>query len=93
MVANAERVTISVDGGVAEVRMVRADKRNALDNAMFSALADAGEQLKTMNGVRAWCSRAKVHRFAPASISVRFSRWLRQIRNPPLRNLRTPTTT
>ena len=33
--------------------MVRADKRNALDNAMFSALADAGEQLKTMSGLRA----------------------------------------
>ncbi len=53
MVANAERVTISVGGGVADVRMVRADKRNALDNAMFSALADAGEQLKTMPGLRA----------------------------------------
>ena len=53
MVANTERVTISVDAGVADVRMVRADKRNALDNAMFSALADAGEQLKTMSGLRA----------------------------------------
>lgn len=53
MITNAERVTISVDDGVAEVRMVRADKRNALDNAMFRALADAGEKLKTMNGVRA----------------------------------------
>ena len=53
MVANAERVTISVNGGVADVRMVRADKRNALDNAMFSALADAGEQLKTMHEIRA----------------------------------------
>ena len=53
MVANTERVTISINAGVAEVRMVRGDKRNALDNAMFLALADAGEQLKTMNGLRA----------------------------------------
>lgn len=53
MVANTERVTISVQDGVADVRMVRADKRNALDNAMFTALADSGEQLKTMSGVRA----------------------------------------
>lgn len=47
------RVTISVVDQVADVRMVRADKRNALDNAMFSALADVGEQLKTMSNVRA----------------------------------------
>ncbi|MHB1090055.1 MAG: crotonase/enoyl-CoA hydratase family protein [Ilumatobacteraceae bacterium] len=47
------RVTISVVDRVADVRMVRADKRNALDNAMFSALVDVGEQLKTMSDVRA----------------------------------------
>jgi enoyl-CoA hydratase/carnithine racemase len=34
------------------VRMTRADKRNALDNAMFTALAAAGERLKTEPGVR-----------------------------------------
>lgn len=49
----SERVTISVVDQVADVRMVRADKRNALDNAMFSALATIGEQLKTMSDVRA----------------------------------------
>ncbi len=48
-----DRVTISVVDRVADVRMVRADKRNALDNEMFSALADVGERLKTMNDVRA----------------------------------------
>lgn len=53
MSSNTERVTISVVDRIADVRMVRVDKRNALDNAMFSALADAGEQLKTMNDVRA----------------------------------------
>jgi enoyl-CoA hydratase/carnithine racemase len=49
----SDRVTISIAGGVADVRMNRPDKRNALDGAMFSALAEAGEQLKTAAGVRA----------------------------------------
>ena len=53
MSSNTERVTISVVNQVADVRMVRADKRNALDNAMFSALAEVGEQLKAMSDVRA----------------------------------------
>jgi enoyl-CoA hydratase/carnithine racemase len=49
----SDRVTISVDeSGVADVRMNRPEKRNALDGAMFSGLRDAGEQLKTMPGVR-----------------------------------------
>ena len=48
-----ERVSITINDGIADVRMTRADKRNALDNAMFVALADAGERLKTEPGVRA----------------------------------------
>lgn len=48
----SDRVTISVTDGIADVRMNRADKRNALDNQQFLALAEAGEQLKTMPGVR-----------------------------------------
>ena len=42
-----------MSNGVADVRMNRADKRNALDGAMFSALAAAGERLKTEPGLRA----------------------------------------
>lgn len=49
----ADRVQITITDGVADVRMVRTDKRNALDGAMFSALAAAGERLKTEPGVRA----------------------------------------
>lgn len=48
-----DRVAISVDAGVADVRLTRADKRNALDGAMFMALAEAGDWLKTAIGVRA----------------------------------------
>jgi enoyl-CoA hydratase/carnithine racemase len=48
-----DRVQISITDGVADVRMVRADKRNALDGKMFAALAAAGERLKTEPGLRA----------------------------------------
>lgn len=49
-----DRVTITLgDDGVADVQMTRVDKRNALDSAMFNALAEAGEELKAMPGVRA----------------------------------------
>ncbi|MBK9970910.1 MAG: crotonase/enoyl-CoA hydratase family protein [Acidimicrobiaceae bacterium] len=47
-----DRVSITITDGIADVRMTRADKRNALDNAMFAALAAAGERLKTEPGVR-----------------------------------------
>ena len=47
-----ERVSITIADGIADVRMVRTDKRNALDNAMFLALAQAGERLKSEPGVR-----------------------------------------
>src|SRR5512139_2762916 len=49
----SDRVRITITDGVADVRMNRPDKRNALDGAMFSALADAGERLKHEPGVRA----------------------------------------
>ncbi len=49
----SDRVLISISDGVADVRFNRADKRNALDNAMFQAIAEAGENLKSEPGVRA----------------------------------------
>jgi enoyl-CoA hydratase/carnithine racemase len=42
-----------ISDGVADVRMTRPDKMNALDSAMFTALAETGEQLKTVAGLRA----------------------------------------
>ena len=47
-----ERVSITLDDGVAQVRLDRPDKRNALDLAMFRAIAEAGESLKSTPGVR-----------------------------------------
>lgn len=49
----SERVSTTITDGVADVRMTRPDKRNALDNSMFQALADAGEALKSAPGLRA----------------------------------------
>ena len=51
---NEERVRVTVDEhGVAEVAMVRADKMNALDPAMFRALIAAIAQLRGNAAVRA----------------------------------------
>lgn len=49
----SERVTITREGDVAIVAMSRADKLNALDMAMFEALAAAGESLRHDAGLRA----------------------------------------
>ena len=51
---SSERVTIELaDNGVAQVRLNRPDKMNALDPAMFEAIIAAGEELRTMKGLRA----------------------------------------
>lgn len=47
-----DRVTIHVDGGIADVRLARADKMNALDPAMFDALAATIDALKAMAAIR-----------------------------------------
>ena len=48
-----DRITMELKDGVADVRLTRADKMNALDDAMFSGLIEMGERLKTEKGVRA----------------------------------------
>src|ERR1700749_959670 len=48
-----DRVSISIADGVADVRLVRADKMNALDVAMFEALVAATDRLASEGGVRA----------------------------------------
>ena len=48
-----ERLTVRVDGGVADVRLNRPDKLNALDPAMFAAIADTTERLADDDAVRA----------------------------------------
>ncbi len=48
-----ERVTMTIEGGVAEVRLARPDKLNALDPAMFAAIADTIDRLGEARDVRA----------------------------------------
>lgn len=47
------RVTVTTEGGIADVRLSRPDKLNALDEAMFVALADAIDHLSGAPGLRA----------------------------------------
>jgi enoyl-CoA hydratase/carnithine racemase len=48
----SDRVSISMDNGIADVRLNRPDKLNALDQAMFQGIVDAGEGLKGDPDVR-----------------------------------------
>jgi enoyl-CoA hydratase/carnithine racemase len=43
---------VKIDGGVADARMNRPDKLNALDQAMFNALVETGTRLAEDNSVR-----------------------------------------
>jgi enoyl-CoA hydratase/carnithine racemase len=47
------RIRVTLQQGVADVRLMRADKMNALDDQMFEALRRTGEELKATPGVRA----------------------------------------
>ncbi len=48
----SDRVTINVEQGVADVRLARADKLNALDLAQFDAIIAAIARLEAMPGLR-----------------------------------------
>lgn len=47
-----DRVSITIEEGVADVRLIRVDKMNALDDDMFEAIIEAGTRLKTERGLR-----------------------------------------
>jgi enoyl-CoA hydratase/carnithine racemase len=49
----SDRVTVTITDGVADVRLNRPDKLNALDADMFTALADTGARLAADRTVRA----------------------------------------
>lgn len=48
-----ERVKLSIENHIAHVTLARPDKLNALDPAMFNALAEMGGRLQNESGVRA----------------------------------------
>lgn len=47
-----DRITIEIENGVADVRLARPEKMNALDTRMFDAIIDAGERLRDNPEVR-----------------------------------------
>jgi enoyl-CoA hydratase/carnithine racemase len=49
----SDRVTVTIAAGVADVRLNRPEKINALDPAMFAAIVEVGEALKVDPSVRA----------------------------------------
>ena len=48
----SDRVSIALNNGIADVRLNRPDKLNALDQAMFQGIVEAGESLKADPSVR-----------------------------------------
>jgi len=48
-----QRVVVEIQEHVAEVRLTRADKHNALDAAMFEGIVAAAERIRNEHGVRA----------------------------------------
>ena len=57
------RVEINIEDGVADVRLVRSDKMNALDERMFNALIEAGEKVSNDPAVRVVVLSAKGRAF------------------------------
>ena len=49
----ADRVTVDIDDHIARVTLNRAEKRNAVDHAMFEAIVETGESLAANRSVRA----------------------------------------
>ena len=49
----SDRISVSITNGVADVRLNRPEKMNALDGAMFSALLQTADSLATEKSVRA----------------------------------------
>jgi enoyl-CoA hydratase/carnithine racemase len=49
---NPDRILLTVKDGIADVRLTREDKRNALDSEMFSSIAAMGEHISTLDNVR-----------------------------------------
>jgi enoyl-CoA hydratase/carnithine racemase len=68
-----QRVSISITDGVADVRLVRADKMNALDAAMFEALIGATNRLSGEKAVRAVVLSAEGRAFCAGLDMDRFA--------------------
>ena len=71
------RVTVTVTDGVADVRLNRPEKRNALDVAMIAALVSTGEELKAMPGYNPTGVAAAFRTFDPIYWEANSANWKR----------------
>ena len=71
----SERVSCTVADGVADVRLTRPEKRNALDRAMFRAIIEAADQVAPTVRCGWWCCRARARRSARGSTRRCSRRW------------------
>ena len=60
----SEHIKIDLDGGVLTVAFDRADKKNAITQAMYTALADATEKAKADDAVRVILFRSEGDSFS-----------------------------
>src|SRR3546814_11174293 len=61
-----DRISIPMlDGGIADVRLIRTDKMTALDPAMWEALTEAVDQLKEVAGLRVVVLSGEGRAFCP----------------------------
>ena len=76
-------VTLEIEAGVADVRLNRPDKYNALSNEMFAAIGEAGDRLAEEPGLRAVVLSGN----GPRSVSMRRTLWHTEcsdrLRSPP----------
>ena len=89
-----DRIVTTITEGVADVRLVRSDKMNALDDAMFTALVDTGEKLKADKSVRAVVISGEGRAFCAGLDMGNFGRMASGERNDnksPTNNLETRT--
>lgn len=71
-----DRVSITLEeDGVAQVRLTRSDKLNALDPAMFDALLDAGQALHEASQLRAVVIAGEGRAFCAGIDLGNFSKW------------------
>ena len=83
----SDRVSIDLKDGVADVRLIRADKMNALDPAMFDGIIEAGAELAVMKDVRvvvlsgegrAFCAGLDMASFADIQRAIAVLMWPKQ---------------
>jgi enoyl-CoA hydratase/carnithine racemase len=87
-----DRITVELNAGVADVRLARSDKMNALDDAMFSALVETGERLKADKNVRAVVLSGVGRAFCAGLDMGNFGKMAAGDRHAASGNLETPRT-